>query len=436
MKVAICTWNAGQTLHKEQSLSVSTWFEDETVNAQDGSMTNSDRGSDDQLEDKTAPAIYAIGFQESVPLPEALLGSPAAQLTRYEQKLQTEVQAHAQRCASTTKEDLPEYILVRKVVMGAIALFVYAEESLASQIKDVCESSVGCGPLFMSNKGAVGVRFGLKGRSSTWTFVTAHLAAHDYNLERRNLDWRNIVSRLLFHSKDGSEKQLYDSSHLFVCGDLNYRISTERPVPLTLGRLGDLLEKKDVAQLLKHDQLASEVEAKKTLHGLSEGQITFLPSYKYKVGTDTYKGYEHRTPSYCDRILHAFAEDEVDVLSYRSIMAVKTSDHKPVSAVYQVTSLKETEGAVRTPKTLSAPYPPDPSNAVKQAVGFAMDRIVGGIWSLAILAGFGNDKVGALVLVVGVITAFVAARKGASGLAELLPFFTSAVPSGGKHKAA
>lgn len=131
-------------------------------------------------------------------------------------------------------------------------------------------------------------------RETTWTFLTAHLAAHDYNVERRNLDWQNIVTRLLFQTNDAVDryKQVYDSDYLFVCGDLNYRIDTTRTSPsssLTSQRLSEDLEAKNTANLLKYDQLRRQLAKNKTLHGLSEGTIDFLPTYKYKVGTDTYK---------------------------------------------------------------------------------------------------------------------------------------------------
>ncbi|KAI0124026.1 type II inositol-1,4,5-trisphosphate 5-phosphatase [Xylariales sp. AK1849] len=58
--------------------------------------------------------------------------------------------------------------------------------------------------------------------------------------------------------------------------------------------------------LLPHDQLARTIEDRKAFHqGWREGPITFLPSYKYDVGTvglfDSSE--KRRAPSWCDRIL-------------------------------------------------------------------------------------------------------------------------------------
>jgi len=82
--------------------------------------------------------------------------------------------------------------------------------------------------------------------------------------------------------------QIYDTSHLYVFGDLNYRVSLKNPRHLSLEQFGDML-KKDHRELLVHDQLHQEITGARTLHGLSEGEITFPPSYKFKVGTDDYK---------------------------------------------------------------------------------------------------------------------------------------------------
>lgn len=138
-----------------------------------------------------------------------------------------------------------------------------------------------------SYTGAIGIRFKLKDSDTSWTFVSAHLAAHDYNVLRRNLDWQSIVSRMVFH-ENGQALQIYYTSYLFVFGDLNYRISVTSPRALPLHDISDRI-RNDRDALLQHDQLLHEQKGERTLHGLQEGRIAFQPSYKYKVGTDDYK---------------------------------------------------------------------------------------------------------------------------------------------------
>ncbi|CAK7265762.1 hypothetical protein SEPCBS57363_001750 [Sporothrix epigloea] len=67
--------------------------------------------------------------------------------------------------------------------------------------------------------------------------------------------------------------------------------------------------------LLPHDQLSRAIKDKKVFHdGWREGRITFLPSYKYDVGTvglfDSSE--KHRAPSWCDRILYRTRKDKDD----------------------------------------------------------------------------------------------------------------------------
>ncbi|KAK8079194.1 hypothetical protein PG994_003001 [Apiospora phragmitis] len=67
-----------------------------------------------------------------------------------------------------------------------------------------------------------------------------------------------------------------------------------------------------IDSLLPHDQLRRTIESRKAFHeGWREGSITFLPSYKYDVGTvglfDSSE--KRRAPSWCDRILYRTRKD-------------------------------------------------------------------------------------------------------------------------------
>ena len=146
------------------------------------------------------------------------------------------------------------YTLVSKTIHGGMAVLVYTrDETVTSRVNDVRVAAVGCGPLFMGNKGAVGVRMVLGAAKSkyeddddlsdeTYTFVCTHLAAHDHKVKRRNADWRSIVRRLVFtpdsmsrnkhfapgkprnpFHRDGrrvDQMQIWDTSYLFFFGDL------------------------------------------------------------------------------------------------------------------------------------------------------------------------------------------------------------------------
>lgn len=139
---------------------------------------------------------------------------------------------------------------------------------------------------FLSSSGAAAIRFTMQDTGASFTFVSAHLAPHNHNVARRNANYRALVSSLVFTN---GQKQIYDTSYLFVMGDLNYRISTMHPERLAIKDIGAFLSEGNMEGLLKHDQLRHELKAGKTLHGLQEGKITFPPTYKFVKGTDRYQ---------------------------------------------------------------------------------------------------------------------------------------------------
>lgn len=209
-------------------------------------------------------------------------------------------------------------------------------------IHNVRTTELGFGAGSMANKGAVGLRFlyttegngdrdgeddesgGQTSRATELTFVSTHLQAMEWNLETRNRNWESIVSGLVFEdpkkyilqphtargdgggsgsSEEGEEAHdllerdrdearksaLHDISiykpgtHLFVSGDLNYRISTTSPGSDAVFPSLDSDSPDHYSRFLPLDQLTAEKEAGRTLHGLAEAEIKFPPTYKLKV---------------------------------------------------------------------------------------------------------------------------------------------------------
>lgn len=148
------------------------------------------------------------------------------------------------------------------------------------------------------------------------------------------MDWQSIVSRLTFYSAKGDKRyQIYDTDHLFVLGDLNYRTSKLEPVKLEKKTFDTLLKQQRYQDLLAHDQLKIESSAGRTAHSLVEGEIAFPPSYKYKKGTNQlvvgYHPYVGETiaefsrspfPSECPVIATAFYTFHERICGCRSIL--------------------------------------------------------------------------------------------------------------------
>ena len=295
----------------------------------------------------------------------------------------------------TPSVDQPKkpYTLVSAKHVGYTGIIMFVREK--SRVLRLEDAEVGFGAAEMGNKGAVGLRV-LYSKDNNGemelTFVATHLAAMEWNLPTRNANWGAIMRGLTFENpKDVIERHktggaspinavpssdaatddetaglLYDghheqhislqqslheisvfkpSSHLFVAGDLNYRISTTSPPPSAKLPSLDPKSENYYPKFLPLDQLTRERHAGRTMHGLSEAEVKFPPTYKYVHEPSTNRtddsGFEskfatHRYPSWTDRILYldtpswVKGQPPLKVHSYDAMPILESSDHRPV----------------------------------------------------------------------------------------------------------
>ncbi|VDK88571.1 unnamed protein product [Dibothriocephalus latus] len=145
--------------------------------------------------------------------------------------------------------------------------------------------------------------------------------------------------------------------HVLWVGDLNFRVNKSRAEvdqlltgPNALRHVKSLLEADELRKAMESDNnkslqltpvLVLIFFEGKIFEGFEEGDIGFLPTFKFDINSDAYDTSEkQRVPSYTDRILYrSKKKEDVKCLAYDSISHVRCSDHRPVYAVFTV-SLK------------------------------------------------------------------------------------------------
>uniref|UniRef100_A0A669DC06 phosphatidylinositol-3,4,5-trisphosphate 5-phosphatase n=1 Tax=Oreochromis niloticus TaxID=8128 RepID=A0A669DC06_ORENI len=200
-----------------------------------------------------------------------------------------------------------------------IRLAVFVKPEHESRISHVNTASVKTGlGNTLGNKGAVGVSFHFNGTS--FGFVNCHLTSGSDKVLRRNQNFVDILRLLSL-----GDKQLFafDISlrftHLFWCGDLNYRLDLD---------VQDILKhvsKREFEELMCADQLTQERHKRKAFLYFKEEKIAFPPTYRYERGSrDCYLWQKYKTsgvrvnvPSWCDRILwKSYPETHITCTAY------------------------------------------------------------------------------------------------------------------------
>ncbi|KAI9040606.1 phosphatase family protein [Aspergillus affinis] len=351
IRIKVGTWNVAAIPGTEQD--IGNWFTDRKgiseelseVRASDpepDSGRDGDEDTETMASSETQPneiGLYVLGLQEIVDV-----SSPAEALRPYVDP------APANKWKAAVEKALPSgYQLVAETQLVGLLLLIYAAPSVVDSVSSVSCTNVGTGLLgYMGNKGGVAARL-LLGETTSLVFVNCHLAAgaDKGSLDRRNWDASQIVGRTKFDAID-SELTLRDEptesigkeDYAFWFGDLNYRLEDipGDDVRQVLARhaedenskgqqsntsSADPYEDADphsdpaslqttISSLLPHDQLRLQQAKEKAFHeGWREGDISFLPTYKYDVGSVARfdSSEKQRGPSWCDRILYRSQQD-------------------------------------------------------------------------------------------------------------------------------
>ncbi|KAI0748589.1 Endonuclease/exonuclease/phosphatase [Daedaleopsis nitida] len=357
--------------------------------------------------ERRAPDIVAVGFQELLPLHLGLAGFSKHVIESRNALILSQIEAHA-----PNKE---RYSLIAKIVNVGVALLVYGrDDGVGRRACDVQTSWTGCGPGYMGNKGAVGVRFRVPdeegGVGEVYTFVCAHLTAHAHKNASRIQDYHHISS-----SGSNAPTTMFATSHLFYFGDLNFRLALPPTHALAaadqLPRFVETISTDDGrASLREFDQLVRERDVYHSIfQGFHEGEFwRFKCSYKYRLGeVDTYD--PKRMPAWTDRVMYATYTDApnsgahesgITNVLYTAVPSYTTSDH-----VQTHRGRAPPPPAPAPPSTPTATVPllqlpdgyrpaPDPWTTAKRYTGRTLDRVVGYAWWLLTLLGAGSALFG------------------------------------------
>ncbi|NXE46411.1 INP5E phosphatase, partial [Casuarius casuarius] len=236
----------------------------------------------------------------------------------------------------------PHYVMLYSAAHGVLYMSVFIRRDLIWFCSEVEYATVTTRIVSqIKTKGALGICFTFFGTS--FLFITSHFTSGDSKVNDRKLDYSKTIQALAL-PKNVPDTNPYRSSssdvttrfdEVFWFGDFNFRLNKDRETVDSI--LKQNLEK-DMSKLLEYDQLISEMSRGSIFKGFQEADIHFRPSYKFDIGKDSYDTTsKQRTPSYTDRVVYRSRhKDDIHAVKYSSCPVIKTSDHRPVFALFRV----------------------------------------------------------------------------------------------------
>ena len=175
-------------------------------------------------------------------------------------------------------------------------------------------------------------------KSYRLAFVGCHLPAHEGKLEKRNGALRQIL--------DAFQSFLSSEAVVFTFGDLNYRINTTYDDALrdadAWATVVRLTTERSVPRLAALDELTRQPQVNIDACGLAAfwtPALSFLPTFKCIKGVASLRYNRKRVPSYTDRVLfRPGSSTDVTCVAHENAPAVTSSDHKPVSAAFEISA--------------------------------------------------------------------------------------------------
>lgn len=294
------------------------------------------------------PDILVFGFQELVDLEDkkvtakSFFKSNKKRDVQEQEKMSHQYRAWRDHLARSIDECMPSsesYQLLHTANLVGLFTCIFVKDSARGRISSLSSGQIKLGMHGLhGNKGALLVRFLVD--DSSLCFLNCHLAAGQRHTTERNRDIALIMEATALPTErdpyrlatsyagiGGDGSMVLDHDVCILNGDLNYRIDS-----IPRGSVIGAIAARNYAKLLDRDQLLVTRSKNPSfrLRAFTELPITFAPTYKFDVGTDTYDSSDkQRSPAWCDRVL--FRGRGVAGVRYQSWARPKTSDHRPVT---------------------------------------------------------------------------------------------------------
>ncbi|XP_021269493.1 72 kDa inositol polyphosphate 5-phosphatase isoform X1 [Numida meleagris] len=236
----------------------------------------------------------------------------------------------------------PHYVMLYSAAHGVLYMSVFIRRDLIWFCSEVEYATVTTRIVSqIKTKGALGICFTFFGTS--FLFITSHFTSGDSKVNERKLDYNKTIQALTlpkvvpdtnpYRSSSSDVTTRFDE--VFWFGDFNFRLNKDRE---TVDSILNQNPETGVSKLLAYDQLTSEMGRGSIFKGFQEADIHFRPSYKFDIGKDSYDTTsKQRTPSYTDRVVfRSRYRDDIQAVKYSSCPVIKTSDHRPVFALFRV----------------------------------------------------------------------------------------------------
>ncbi|XP_068945786.1 inositol polyphosphate 5-phosphatase K isoform X3 [Petaurus breviceps papuanus] len=236
------------------------------------------------------------------------------------------------------------YIKVTSIRMQGLLLLVIVKHLHVPFISGIYTNytRTGLGG-YWGNKGGVTVCFRIYGYAIC--FLNCHLPPHMSNVDQRLSDFDRILEMQNFEKED--IPNILDHDLLLWFGDLNFRIED-----YGLCFVRESIDNQEYSILWNKDQLNMIKKTDSLLQQFQEGPLLFQPTYKFDVNSENYDSSEkRRKPAWTDRILWRLKRELVNnpvdsgecehffsltLKNYEGHMKYKISDHKPVTATFEL----------------------------------------------------------------------------------------------------